>query len=57
MVLFALPFLMLAWMRVSNAEYVDLLFDRTGGQIALVVGVLLMVVGAAWMRRIVQVKF
>ncbi len=56
-ILFSLPFGMLAWMKVSNPEYVDLLFSRGGGQIALVVGVVLMVLGGLWMRKIVRVRF
>jgi len=56
-ILFALPFVMLAWMRFSNPDYVNLLFDRTGGQISLVVAVGLMAIGAFWMRKIVQIKF
>ena len=34
-----------------------LLFERTGGQIAIAIGLGLMVIGASWMRKIVEVKF
>ena len=57
LILFILPFVMLLWMRLSNPEYIQLLFDRRSGQIALVGAVVLMTVGALWMRKIIRVRF
>ena len=56
-ILFGLPFAMLIWMRLTNPEYVNLLFERSGGRVAIVGGVLLMTAGALWMRKIVQIRF
>jgi len=56
-ILFALPFAMFGWMAISNPDYVGLLFDRTVGQVMLVLAAFLLVVGAFWMRKVVQIKF
>ena len=56
-ILFSLPVAMLIWMRVTNPEYVGLLFDRTSGQIGLITGVVLMISGGFWMRKIVRIPF
>lgn len=56
-ILFALPIVMFVWIRFSNPDYVQLLFDRTGGKIAVGTGLGLLVVGFFWLRKIVQVRF
>lgn len=56
-ILFALPIVMAAWMRLTNAEYLNLLFDRTSGQIALLAGLCLLATGGLWMRKIVRIPF
>lgn len=57
LILFLLPIVMLVWMRFSNPEYLELLFDRTSGQIALAAGVALLLTGGLWMRKIVRIPF
>lgn len=57
LILFLLPIVMFAWMRFSNADYIQLLFDRSSGRTALVIAIGLMAVGAAWMRKIIDVRF
>lgn len=56
-ILISLPIVLMLWMNVSNPGYIGLLFDRGGGQVALIIGVLLLCVGGAWMRKIVQIPF
>jgi len=56
-ILLSLPPAMFAWMKFSNPDYVDLLFDRSGGRVALAGGLLLIIVGTLWMRKIVKIQF
>jgi tight adherence protein B len=56
-VLVALPLLLLVYLRMSNPDYLDPLFHSSFGQRLMLVGVGLLVAGAAWLRRIVQVKY
>lgn len=56
-ILLSLPPAMFAWMKFSNPDYVDLLFDRSGGRVALAGGLILIVVGSLWMRKIVKIQF
>jgi len=57
LILFLLPIVMFAWMRFSNPEYIELLFDRSSGRFALGAAAVLLMVGAAWMRKIIEVRF
>jgi tight adherence protein B len=56
-VLIALPFVLMGGLAVLNPEYVAELFDRTGGRVALAFAGALIAFGAAWMRRIIRLKF
>lgn len=56
-ILFGLPIVMALWMQISNPDYLGVLYTRTGGQAALLFGVFLLIVGGAWMRKIVRIPF
>ena len=56
-ILLSLPPAMFAWMKFSNPDYVNLLFERSGGRVALAGGFLLIVLGTLWMRKIVKIQF
>lgn len=55
-VLGILPFGMAAFIWVSNPDYLATLFTNTFGIIAVIVGLLLMVAGGIWLRRIVNIE-
>ena len=55
-VLAALPFLMALFLYASNRDYILLLFTNTFGIIAVIVGVILMLAGIIWLRRIVNIE-
>lgn len=54
LVLMALPFIVLAATLISSPGYVDELFDTTAGNVMLLIGAGLLVVGGLWLRRIVK---
>lgn len=54
-VLGILPFAMFGFLWTSNREYLQPLLDRTVGQIALGVGVLLIAAGIYWLKKIVDI--
>jgi tight adherence protein B len=56
-VLIALPILLFLYLRASNPDYLEPLFDSGLGQKLLMSGVALLIAGGLWLRRIVQVKF
>jgi len=56
-VLMALPIVMLVWLRLTNPDYVSVLFTRTSGRIALTGAGTLMLIGFVWLRRIIRIKF
>jgi tight adherence protein B len=56
-VLVALPLLLLVFLRTSNPAYLEPLLHSSAGQKLLLLGVGLLVSGAVWLRRIVQVKY
>ncbi|HVM40773.1 MAG TPA: type II secretion system F family protein, partial [Acidimicrobiia bacterium] len=56
-ILMALPFLVGAWMYMSNRPYVEELTARPQGRVLLFVGAVLMSIGAAVMRRLVKPEF
>jgi tight adherence protein B len=55
-VLIALPIGMLAFLYLANREYMQILFDRTVGQGLLGFGIILMVGGYLWMRKIINIE-
>jgi len=55
-VLGALPFVMAGFLWVSNREYLMPLFENTFGQIAIGMGVLLLIAGIIWLRKIVNIE-
>lgn len=55
--LMALPFLVGTWMWFTNRPYISELFTRPAGRVVLGVGVVLMTIGAAVMKRLVRPEF
>jgi tight adherence protein B len=55
-VLGIMPPLMLVAFYVLNPSYIDVLFTHIGGQIALGVAAVAMVVGFLWMQKIVTIE-
>lgn len=55
-VLGALPFVMAGFLWVSNREYLLPLFENTFGQIAIGMGLLLLIAGIIWLRKIVNIE-
>ncbi len=56
-ILLALPFVIAAFIAMISPDYLRELIDSTAGRIMLVVAGLLMAAGAAWIRKIIQVRF
>ena len=56
-VLALLPIVLIAVMFVVNPDYLSLLYTTTAGLVLLGVGVVLMIIGAFWMRSITSLKF
>jgi tight adherence protein B len=56
-VMMALPFCVAGLMLMSTPDYLDELTGRTGGQILLGIGALLMTAGAAWLKAIIRLDF
>ena len=57
MVLYVLPFGVAGFVRLTNPEYIGELTGSTLGIGALVLAVLWMIGGGAWIKKIVQVQF
>jgi tight adherence protein B len=55
-VLGLLPFTMAGFLYATNRPYIATLFENTFGIIAVVVGLLLMVAGGIWLRKIVNIE-
>lgn len=55
-VLGLLPFAMAGFLFASNPEYIGTLFESTFGIVAVVAGLLLMVAGIIWLRKIVNIE-
>jgi tight adherence protein B len=55
-VLASLPFVMAFFLYTSNKPYIMLLFTNTFGIIAAIVGLVLMIAGIIWLRRIVNIE-
>jgi tight adherence protein B len=54
-VLGILPFAMFGFLYTSNRDYLQPLMDRTIGQIALGIGILLIAAGIFWLKKIVDI--
>ncbi len=57
LVLFLLPIGLGLVLYSSNPEYMDPLFDRTAGQIALGLGIALLVAGGLWLRKMIDIEY
>ena len=55
-VLGALPFFLFAFLFATNRNYLNPLLTRVSGIIAIVVGVVLMVIGVYWLKKIVDIE-
>jgi len=55
-VLGALPFVMALFLYTSNRPYIMILFANTYGIIAVIAGVVMMLAGIYWLRRIVNIE-
>lgn len=53
----AMPFVMFAYMRAVNPEYVDPLTSTTGGLAALGFGLVLIATGSLWIRKLIDLKY
>jgi len=56
-ILFALPFVMCVVIQILNPEYFKEVTSHTVGQVMLVFGLGLLIVGGLWMRRLVRLVF
>jgi len=56
-VMMALPFCVAGLMLATTPDYLDELTGRTGGQILLGFGAVLMIAGAAWLKSIIRLQF
>ncbi len=56
-ILIAIPFALVAFILVMAPEYIAPLWTTTVGKVAVGVGGLLMVMGTAWIRRLIRLKF
>ena len=57
LVLIALPLGVLAFLAVTNPAYVARFTESLAGYLMLAAGVLLLIVGGLWLRKIVSLKF
>ena len=55
-VLGAMPFLLFAFLFTTNRDYLEPLFERTPGIIAMVGAVVLLLAGILWLTRIVKIE-
>jgi tight adherence protein B len=56
-VLFALPFVMFVVIQIINPGYLHELTGHSAGKVLLAVGLGLMLIGGAWMRRVIRLVF
>jgi tight adherence protein B len=56
-ILIAIPFALAAFILLMAPEYIAPLWTTTVGKVAVAVGVMLMLAGIAWIRRLVRLKF
>ena len=57
LVLMALPFGVLAFLTMTNPTYVGRFTEGLAGYIMIAAGVLLLIIGGLWLRRVVRIKF
>jgi tight adherence protein B len=55
-ILIALPIVLLIWTTITNYEYVSLLWTTLLGVVMCVAGIVAMVIGIFWMRKVVQIE-
>ena len=55
-ILIALPIVILIWTMITNYDYVSLLWTTLLGILMCVAGLVAMVIGVFWMRRVVQIE-
>lgn len=55
-ILIGLPIAILLWMLMVNSDYISLLWKRPLGLLLSVAALILMAIGVAWMRKVVEVK-
>ena len=55
-VLIALPVGMLLFLYSANRDYMQILFDKSIGQVLLAVATLFMIGGYVWMRKIIKIE-
>jgi tight adherence protein B len=54
-ILVALPFVLAGYISVVNPGYLQQLTQETIGKIMIIMGVVLMGIGIAWMRKIIKI--
>jgi tight adherence protein B len=57
MILFAMPVLVAIWVQISNPEYMASMTDQTAGKFVVGFAVMLLLVGGAWLKKLVNVEF
>jgi tight adherence protein B len=56
-ILMVLPLAMAVVIEIINPSYLDELVNTTAGNVMIVVGVALLLIGGLWMRRIIRLVF
>jgi tight adherence protein B len=57
LILFAMPVLVAIWVQISNPEYMASMTDETAGKFVVGFAVMLLLVGGAWLKKLVNVEF
>jgi tight adherence protein B len=57
LILFAMPVLVAIWVQISNPEYMASMTDVTAGKFVVGFAVMLLVLGGAWLKKLVNVEF
>ena len=57
MILFAMPVLVAIWVQISNPEYMESMTSQTAGKFVVGFAVMLLLVGGAWLKKLVNVEF
>ena len=55
-ILIALPIVLLLWTTWTNYEYVSLLWTTLLGILMSIAGIIAMIIGIFWMRKVVQIE-